>query len=83
MRVHTLSACRISSGQLEEPNPVNDAPHIANNEYGSQQLQDSKQERIGVELFANACGDHSAYTTREWNEVEDGAHQPHILVQLD
>ena len=62
---------------------MNDTPHVANDQYGCQQLQDSKQERIRVELFANASRDHSAHTRGKWNEVENGAYQSHILVQLD
>ena len=57
-------------GLLVDPNSMNNAPNVANNEEAEKQLQYSKNKGQAVEVFANACRDAGSNSTGEWNTVK-------------
>ena len=67
---------------LEEPEAVDDAPDVWPDEAAEEPLEEAHEEDVVVELVVKAGADHGSDTAGEGDEVQDGAEQGVLVLEL-
>ena len=60
---------------------MNDRPDPADDNWSEQQLENAEKQGVAVESIASTGRDHGADSRREWEAVQDEAHDGESMIE--